>query len=175
MNQPSVHSPRPPALPTLVQYYCTIIGQYMTPPPNSRLYAMHHTILVITISCKGQIIVPLGVFSISLYLHPPWVRTSRGRPMSVIGERIVVYVYCCDECIVVSLSLCVVVHCAHRPRASATSSPPPSHIGLYSYRILPIPIPIVYRVLHNKRGVGGCRILRSRRRAIVVQYCGQYM
>ena len=54
-NQPSVDSPRPPALRTLVQYYCTIIGQYTTPPLNSRLDAMHHTILVITISCKGQI------------------------------------------------------------------------------------------------------------------------
>ena len=53
-NQPSVYSPRPPALSTLVQYDCTIIGQYTTPPPNSRLKAMHHTILVITIWCKGQ-------------------------------------------------------------------------------------------------------------------------
>ena len=40
--------------PTLVQYYCTIIGQYTTPPPNSRLYAIHHAILVIKITCKGQ-------------------------------------------------------------------------------------------------------------------------
>jgi len=29
--------PRPPALPTLVQYYCTIIGQYTTPPPKFSL------------------------------------------------------------------------------------------------------------------------------------------
>ena len=41
--------PRPPALPTLVQYYRTIIGQYTTPLPTSRLYAIHHTVLVITI------------------------------------------------------------------------------------------------------------------------------
>jgi len=47
--------PRLPALPTLVQYDCTIIGQYKTPLPTSRLYAVHHTILVITISCKGQV------------------------------------------------------------------------------------------------------------------------
>jgi len=54
-NQPPFHSLLPPALPTLVQYYCTTIGQYTTPPPPaSRLYAIHHTILVITISCKGQ-------------------------------------------------------------------------------------------------------------------------
>ena len=43
-----------PALPILVQYYCTITGQYKTPPPTSRLYAIHNTILVITTSCKGQ-------------------------------------------------------------------------------------------------------------------------
>jgi len=53
-NQPSLHSSRPPALPTLVQYYSTIIRQYTTPLPTSRLYAIHHTILVIPISCKGQ-------------------------------------------------------------------------------------------------------------------------
>jgi len=55
-NQPSFHSPRLPALPTLVQHYCTIIGQYTTPLPTSRVYVIHHTILVITISCKGQVV-----------------------------------------------------------------------------------------------------------------------
>jgi len=40
-NQPCFHSPRPPALPTLMQYHCTIIGQYTTPLPTPRLYAMH--------------------------------------------------------------------------------------------------------------------------------------
>jgi len=53
-NQLSFHSPRPPASPTLVQYHCATIGQYTTPPPTSCLYAIHHTILVITISCKGH-------------------------------------------------------------------------------------------------------------------------
>jgi len=52
--QPSFHSPRPPALATLVEYYRTTIGQYTTPPPPSRVYAIHHTIFVTTISCKGQ-------------------------------------------------------------------------------------------------------------------------
>jgi len=42
-NHPSFHSPRPPALPTLMQYYCTHIGRYMTPLPTSRSYAIHHT------------------------------------------------------------------------------------------------------------------------------------
>jgi len=53
-NRLSYHSPRPPALPTLVQYYCTTIGQYTTPLPTSRLYTIHHTRLVMTISCEGQ-------------------------------------------------------------------------------------------------------------------------
>ena len=57
-KQPSFHPRRPPALPTLVQYYCTV-GQYTTPHPDCCLSAIHHTILVITISCKGQ-----GVVSI---------------------------------------------------------------------------------------------------------------
>jgi len=35
INHPFI-PPRPPALP-LVQYYCTMIGQCATPPPNSRL------------------------------------------------------------------------------------------------------------------------------------------
>ena len=30
---------RPPALLTLVEYYCTIVGQYTTPLPTSRLHA----------------------------------------------------------------------------------------------------------------------------------------
>ena len=53
INHP-FHPPGPPALPILVQYYCTIIGQYKTPFPTSCLYAIYHTILVIPISCKGQ-------------------------------------------------------------------------------------------------------------------------
>jgi len=51
--------PRPPALPTLVQYYCTMIGQYTTPLPTSRVYAIHLTILAITVSCQDQIRYPL--------------------------------------------------------------------------------------------------------------------
>ena len=53
-SESSFHWPSPSALPTLVQDYCTTIGQYTTPPPTSRLYAIHHTIMVIKISCKGQ-------------------------------------------------------------------------------------------------------------------------
>jgi len=54
MNQTSFYSPRPPALAALMQYDCTTIGQYTSPPPTSPLHAMHNTILVMAISCKGQ-------------------------------------------------------------------------------------------------------------------------
>ena len=53
-SKSSLSCPFPSALPTLVQYYCTTIGQYTTPPPTSRMSAIHYTIMVITISCKGQ-------------------------------------------------------------------------------------------------------------------------
>jgi len=54
-NQSFFHSSGPPALPTVLQYYCTTIAQYTTPPsPTPLFYAIHHTILLITISCKGQ-------------------------------------------------------------------------------------------------------------------------
>ena len=38
----------------LWQYYCTTIAQYTPPPPTPPFYAIHHTILVMAISCKGQ-------------------------------------------------------------------------------------------------------------------------
>jgi len=47
-------SPSLPALASLLQYYCTNIGQYTSPPPTSLSYAIHHKRLVITISGKGQ-------------------------------------------------------------------------------------------------------------------------
>jgi len=43
INHPFI-PPRPPALPTLVQYYCTAIGQYTTPFPPSRLCYTPHNI-----------------------------------------------------------------------------------------------------------------------------------
>jgi len=46
--------PLPPAKPTLLQYYCTTIAQYTTPPVTSRVYAIYHAILGMAISCKGQ-------------------------------------------------------------------------------------------------------------------------
>ena len=53
-NQSSFNCPLPPALPALLQYVCTSIAQYMTPPPPFPVYTIHHIILVIAISCKGQ-------------------------------------------------------------------------------------------------------------------------
>jgi len=55
VNHPFI-APAPPALPTRLHYYCTLVGQYTTPLPTSRLYAVHHTILVMTISRKGQVV-----------------------------------------------------------------------------------------------------------------------
>ena len=46
----------PPELPALLRYYCMSIAQDTTPPrPPPPLYALHYTILVMAISCKGQV------------------------------------------------------------------------------------------------------------------------
>jgi len=89
-NQSSFHSSGPPALPTLLQYDCTAIGQYTTPPPTPLLYAIHHTTLVIPISCKGQNaykqpahwMVPSGR-NVALTVFP-----SKSRPLSASKARI---------------------------------------------------------------------------------------
>ena len=52
-NQSSFYWPLPPALPALLQHHCTSIKRYTTPPRTPLLYAIHHTKLVIAISCKG--------------------------------------------------------------------------------------------------------------------------
>ena len=54
VHESNILTPRPPAFPTLVQYHCTTIAQYATPLPPPRVYATHYTILVRTISYKGQ-------------------------------------------------------------------------------------------------------------------------
>jgi len=64
INHPLIPS-TPPALTTMVQYYCAIIGQDTILLPTSRLYALQHTILVITISCKGQPATQRGVSCLS--------------------------------------------------------------------------------------------------------------
>jgi len=53
-NRSSSYSSHPPALPTLLQYFCTTIRQYTNPPSTFLVYAIHHKILVIPISCKFQ-------------------------------------------------------------------------------------------------------------------------
>jgi len=52
-NQSPFHSSGPRALATLLQYYCTAIGLYMTPHPTPVVYAIHLT-FAMAISCKGQ-------------------------------------------------------------------------------------------------------------------------
>jgi len=61
--------PRPPALPTRLQYDCKTFPQQTTPLPTLLLYAIHHTILVITILCKGQSPTP-----------PPYTSYTSGEP-----------------------------------------------------------------------------------------------
>jgi len=46
--------PPPPFNPTLLQYYCTTIAQYIPPTPTPPLHAIHNTILAMAITCKGQ-------------------------------------------------------------------------------------------------------------------------
>jgi len=43
----------PPALPALLQYYCTYVARYDAPPAPP-VYAIHYTILVMAISSKEQ-------------------------------------------------------------------------------------------------------------------------
>jgi len=54
-SQSSFHCPPPPAKPTLLQYYCTTNAQYTLPHRPPPFNAMRHTILVMAISCKGQV------------------------------------------------------------------------------------------------------------------------
>jgi len=77
-SQSSFHSYSAPALPTMLQYSCMAIGQYTTPPSTSLWYAIHHTILAITISCKGQ--VPCRSLRSKHYSFPRAVRASRCGP-----------------------------------------------------------------------------------------------
>jgi len=69
----SFYCPLPPALPALLQCYSTSIAQYTTPPRPPHLDAMHNTILVRAISCKGRIIT---------YVH-----SSHAQPLeALVGE-----------------------------------------------------------------------------------------
>jgi len=69
-NQPSLYCPPlPPALPTPLQYYCTSIAQYTTPPPTPLLYAIHYTILATAISCEGQSLQEVTAASSGTHAH----------------------------------------------------------------------------------------------------------
>jgi len=52
-NQSSLYCLPPLALPIIVLYYCTTCAIY-DPPRPPLAYAIHHTILAMAISCKGQ-------------------------------------------------------------------------------------------------------------------------
>ena len=62
---PSILVLPPPGKPTLLQYYCTTIALYTPPHRPPPWYAIHHTILVMAISCKRQVglytILPLPI------------------------------------------------------------------------------------------------------------------
>ena len=47
-------APSPPAKSIFLQFYCTTVAQYTPPPPTPPFYGIHHSILVMAISCKGQ-------------------------------------------------------------------------------------------------------------------------
>jgi len=49
-----INLPSPPAKSTLLQCYYTTIAQYTPAHRPPHVYAIHHTILVMAISCKGQ-------------------------------------------------------------------------------------------------------------------------
>ena len=51
-------APLPPAFPAQLQYCCTSISQYTTPPrPTFCMpYTIHQTVLAMAISCKGQLV-----------------------------------------------------------------------------------------------------------------------
>ena len=192
-DQQSFHPPRQPtALPTLVQYYCTPIGQYTTPPPNSRAYAIHRTILVITISCKGQSRTPEGggillslthamhtyrparrrLMDVPQYHHTRW---GIGRPGPNLTPGTV--------CVCGMSGLRKGMHTSQHPPSPAfrAGNDPPtnvqavsravryvnthrprSQVGLYTV----LPLPILYGVWHTKVGSGACRILRNRRATV---------
>jgi len=63
--------PLPPALPALMQYYCTSYRAiYDAPPLTPLLYAIHHTILAMAIPCKGQ--------ATPCRYYASWVRPAAG-------------------------------------------------------------------------------------------------
>ena len=62
-NQPPLDSPRPPALPTLCQYFCTTTAQYTTPlrPHLCMPYTIQHSWWQYHVKAKGGGWYPVGV------------------------------------------------------------------------------------------------------------------
>jgi len=68
-SQSSLYCPPTCKAYPILQYYCTTIAQHTPPPTDAPLYAIHHTILVIAISCKGQpslAVARTGLFSVAV-------------------------------------------------------------------------------------------------------------
>jgi len=77
MNEPIITLlPPRPAMPTLVAIALHDFCARYTPPPTLLLYAIYHTILVMAISCEGQI--PVGRACESL-VGPMWGARSGQR------------------------------------------------------------------------------------------------
>jgi len=105
------------SLSTLLQYYCTTFAQYTTPPDPPCVCDTPYTILVITISCEGQIkqrcvgsIHQRSVYGSGTDRRAPW-------PEEHIQQRYIhvcVYTYryiyvCVYICIYIYLYICVCV------------------------------------------------------------------
>jgi len=72
-SQSSFYCPPPLAKPTLLHFSCTTIAQHTPPPADpSFIYAIHHTILAMAISCKG-----LGLYKIFFYFSSRLYKTYR--------------------------------------------------------------------------------------------------
>jgi len=61
VNEPIMLLPPPPVTPKLLQSHCTTTAQGTTLSPTLLLYALHHTQLVMAISCKGQAVVGVSL------------------------------------------------------------------------------------------------------------------
>ena len=126
-NHRLLHSPS--TLSALVQDYCTTIGQYTPSPTDPPFYAIHHTILVKAISCKGQV----GLYKIfvCIFGECALVNTTLG---------IQHLVYCNLPPLYVAINI-----------AQCTVSPRPPCVAIHHTLL-------VMAILWKGQGAGGARI-----------------
>jgi len=110
-NQSSLHWPRPFALPTLLQYYCTSFAQYKNPPPALPLYGVHYSLSAMTISCK-------------------FLRFEQQRRWYAAALRCLIYciIKPCDTCIHITHKKCIFTRAAE---ALVRDSPTITYILYY--------------------------------------------